>query len=146
HSAEVLQGRGVDLDADEIVELLTDRVLEQVRVEVPWRPGARELLSELREAGVPTALVTMSIRRMAEHVASVIPFAAFDAVIAGDDGGHAKPHPEPYLRGAAALGVAAEDCVAFEDSTTGLSAAVASGAVSIGVPLHSPLREGQGYT
>jgi len=145
HSAEVLQGRGVDLQADEIVERLTDRVLEQVHREVPWRPGARELLLEMREAGIPTALVTMSIRRMAEHVASVIPFDAFDAVIAGDDGGHAKPHPEPYLRGAAALGAAAEDCVAFEDSSTGLASAVASGAVAIGVPLHSPLREGMGY-
>jgi len=145
HSAAVLQGRGVDMDADAIVELLSTRVLERVQHEVPWRPGARELLEEVRAAGIPTALVTMSIRRMAEHIASIIPFDAFDAVIAGDDGGHAKPHPEPYLRGAAALGVEIEHCVAFEDSTTGLAAAVASGAVSIGVPLHNPLSEGLGY-
>ncbi|CAN5172053.1 HAD family hydrolase [soil metagenome] len=145
HSAAVLQDRGVEMDSDAIVELLSDRVLERVNERVPWRPGARQLLSELRSAGIPTALVTMSIRRMAEHIASVIPFDAFDAVIAGDDGGHAKPHPEPYLRGAAALGVEIGDCVAFEDSSTGLAAAVASGAVSIGVPLHNPLAEGLGY-
>jgi HAD superfamily hydrolase (TIGR01509 family) len=146
HSAAVLQGRGVDLSADEIIELLTDRVLEQIRVSVPWRPGARELLAEVRSAGIPTALVTMSIRRMALHIASLMPEVGFDVVVAGDDVTHSKPHPEPYLHAAGLLGVDILDCVAIEDSTTGLASAVASGAVPIGVPLHSPLSEGLGYT
>ena len=146
HSASVLQGRGVELSADEIIELLTDRVLDQIRVSVPWRPGARELLAETRAAGIPTALVTMSIRRMATHIASLMPEAGFDVVVAGDDVTHSKPHPEPYLRAAGLLGVDILDCVAIEDSTTGLASAVASGAVPIGVPLHSPLSEGLGYT
>jgi HAD superfamily hydrolase (TIGR01509 family) len=146
HSAAVLQGRGVDLTADEIIELLTDRVLEQIRVSVPWRPGARELLGETRAAGIPTALVTMSIRRMALHIASLMPEVGFDVVVAGDDVTHSKPHPEPYLHAASLLGVDILDCVAIEDSTTGLASAVASGAVPIGVPLHSPLSEGLGYT
>ena len=146
HSAAVLQGRGVDLSADEIIELLTDRVLEQIRVSVPWRPGARELLAETRAAGIPTALVTMSIRRMALHIASLMPEVGFDVVVAGDDVTHSKPHPEPYLHAARLLGVDILDCVAIEDSTTGLASAVASGAVPIGVPLHSPLSEGLGYT
>jgi HAD superfamily hydrolase (TIGR01509 family) len=146
HSASVLQGRGVELSADEIIELLTDRVLDQIRVSVPWRPGARELLAETRAAGIPTALVTMSIRRMALHIASLMPEVGFDAVVAGDDVTHSKPHPEPYLHAARLLGVDILDCVAIEDSTTGLASAVASGAVPIGVPLHSPLSEGLGYT
>ncbi len=146
HSAAVLQGRGVELSADEIVQHLTDRVLDQIRVSVPWRPGAHELLAAVREAGIPTALVTMSIRRMAEHVVSTIPFDAFDHIVAGDDVTHSKPHPEPYLRGAELIGVDPAMCMAIEDSTTGLASAVASGAVSIGVPLHSPLEHGLGYT
>ena len=146
HSAAVLQGRGVDLPADEIIELLTDRVLEQIRVSVPWRPGARELLAEVRAAGIPTALVTMSIRRMAIHIASLMPEAGFDVIVAGDDVTHSKPHPEPYLHAARSLDVDILDCVAIEDSTTGLASAVASGAVPIGVPLHTPLSEGLGYT
>ncbi len=40
-SAIILQSRGVALEVDEIVDLLTDRVLEQIEVAVPWRPGAR---------------------------------------------------------------------------------------------------------
>ncbi len=146
HSASVLRGRGVDLSDDEIIQRLTDRVLEQVQEHVPWRPGARELLAELKQAGIPTALVTMSIRRMAEHIVSTIEFDAFDHIVAGDEVTHSKPHPEPYLRGAMLIGVAAADCIAIEDSTTGLASAVASGAVSIGVPMHSPLEHGLGYT
>ncbi len=146
HSAEVLKGRGVDLTADEIVLTLTARVMESVATSVPWRPGALELLTSVREAGIPTALVTMSIRSMATHIVSLAPEAAFDAVVAGDDVTHSKPHPEPYLRAAELLGVDITECVAIEDSTTGLAAAVASGALSIGVPLHSPLRDGLGYT
>jgi HAD superfamily hydrolase (TIGR01509 family) len=152
HAAAVLQHRGVELPADEIVDRLTDRVMEQIGSGVPWRPGALELLAELRNAGVPTALVTMSIRRMAEHVASLVPadlFApggAFDHIVAGDSVTHSKPHPEPYLLGARLLGVDAVDCVAIEDSTTGLASAVASGAVAVGVPLHSVLEHGRGYT
>ncbi|MCU1515179.1 MAG: family phosphatase, partial [Microbacteriaceae bacterium] len=146
NSARVLQGRGVTMSEDAIVDLLTDRVLDRVREHLPFRPGAQGLLKQIRDAGIPTALVTMSIRRMAEHIAASVPFTGFDFVIAGDDPGHAKPHPDPYLRGASLLGVSAEDCVAIEDSNAGLASAVASGAVAVGVPLHSELKEGLGYT
>lgn len=145
-TASVLQHRGVDLTEDEIVQRLTDRVMEQIEGGVPWRPGALELLADLHDAGIPTALVTMSIRRMADHVSSFLPFAGFDQIVAGDSVTHSKPHPEPYLRGAELLGVDAVDCVAIEDSTTGLASALAAGAVAVGVPLHSPLEHGRGYT
>ncbi len=146
HSASVLRGRGVELADEEIIDLLTDRVLEQIRVSVPWRPGAQRLLAEAREAGIPTALVTMSIRRMADHIVSTFPFDAFDQVVAGDEVSPSKPHPAPYLRAAELLGVPVEECVAIEDSTTGLASAVAAGTVAVGVPLHTPLEHGLGYT
>jgi HAD superfamily hydrolase (TIGR01509 family) len=145
HSARVFQSRGVELSEDEIVERLTSRVLEQVAVEVPWRPGARELLTELVELGIPTALVTMSTRRMAETIAESIGFTGFAAIIGGDDVEHSKPHPQPYLLGAAALGVAPGDCVALEDSAPGVASAVAAGAVVIAVPMHLPLAEHPSY-
>lgn len=145
-TAEIFQGRGVEMSADEIVYHLTDRVLEQIKVAVPWRPGAVELLAAVKAAGIKTALVTMSIRRMAEHVVSAFTFPAFDVVVAGDEVTHSKPHPEPYLRAAELLGIPAEQCVAIEDSVTGLASALASGAASIGVPLHVPLEEGSGHT
>lgn len=145
-AATIFQARGVDLSADEIVEWMTDRVLEQVRVEVPWRPGARELLRALRREKVPTAMVTMSVHRMAEVVAESAGFDAFDVIVGGDDVQRPKPHPAPYLLAAELLGVEIVECVAIEDSVPGLASAIASGAATIGVPLHAPLEPGETHT
>lgn len=145
-SARIFQTHGVDLAADEIVTRLTDRVLEQASVEVPWRPGARELLQGLNDAGIPCALVTMSLHRMAAQVVAAMGFDAFAAVVGGDDVTKGKPDAEPYRHGASLLGLDAAACIAIEDSTTGLAAAVASGAVSIGVPAHLDLPLSSDYT
>ncbi len=145
-SAIILQSRGVAMGVIEIVEVLTDRVLEQIRVSVPWRPGARELLSALREAGVPTALVTMSIARMAEHVAGALGFTGFDAIVSGDEVSSGKPDPECYLRAAELLGVEPANSVAIEDSEYGVAAAVAAGMATIAVPMHVPLPASPAYT
>jgi HAD superfamily hydrolase (TIGR01509 family) len=134
-SATIIRAKGVDLPEDEIIDRLTDRVLEQlVEFGIPWRPGARELLLELREQGIPTALVTMSISRMAHHIADRLGFVGFDAVVSGDDVVESKPHPEPYLRGAELLGVDPAHCLAIEDSEPGIRSAYAAGSVVIGVP------------
>jgi HAD superfamily hydrolase (TIGR01509 family) len=122
-----------DLSEDQITDFLTDEVLSSLRSEIPWRSGARELLLELRAKGIKTALVTMSMRRMALEVVNAIGFDAFDLVIGGDDVQNGKPHPEPYLVAASKLGVEIEDCVAFEDSPNGLASAEASGAKAVAV-------------
>ena len=108
-----------DLTAEQVVQRLTDSVSEQLAKEIPWRPGAKELLLEIRKAGIKTALVTMSLHRMAKQVVDSIDFDAFDVIIAGDDVRNGKPHPEPYLLAAERLGVDPNNCVAFEDSLSG---------------------------
>lgn len=134
-AARVLQGAGVRMREEDIIAHLTDEVMRMLRTEgVPFRPGAKELLRSLRDAGVKTALVTMSMRRMAQSVVELIDFPAFDVIVAGDDATRPKPFPDPYLQACAALGVDPADCVAIEDSPNGLRAAIASGAYSLGVP------------
>jgi HAD superfamily hydrolase (TIGR01509 family) len=142
HSARVLQSRGVTLSEGEIIDHLTNIVMVKLReTGLPWRPGARELLLELRDAGVRAALVTMSIRSMAQLVADTIDFDAFDVIVAGDEVEHSKPHPAAYLRATELLGVDPADCVAIEDSPPGVASASAAGVATIGVPLHVPLHE-----
>lgn len=133
-SSAILQRHGVDLPVPEIIELLTDDVTHRLDDGVAWRPGALELLAEVRAAGVPTALVTMSVRRMAQVIAAAVPFDAFDVIVSGSDVTRPKPDPEAYLTAAAMLEIDITRAVAIEDSPPGLAAAVASGAATIGVP------------
>jgi HAD superfamily hydrolase (TIGR01509 family) len=124
----------VTLEPTAIAERLLDGVIDRLRRRVPWRPGARELLAELRSAGVPCALVTMSWRRFAEAVVEQLPAGSFAATITGDEVTRGKPHPQPYLAAAAALRVPAGDCLAIEDSPTGVASAEAAGCVVLSVP------------
>ncbi|MCE9622284.1 MAG: HAD-IA family hydrolase [Actinomycetia bacterium] len=146
-AAAVLRDRGgVDLPIDDIVNRLLDGVIERVQQKVPWRPGARALLIALRKQRIPCALVTMSWSRFADAVVGALPPGSFDVVITGDEVIHGKPHPEPYLAAAAALGVRAQDCVAIEDSPTGVRSAVAAGCRTFAVPNVVDVPEGRGYT
>lgn len=144
-SALILQSRGVELGVEQIISTLTDRVRDQIADAVPWRAGSRELLRELKDAGVPTALVTMSRRYMALDVVAALGFDGFDVVVAGDDVQNAKPHPEPYLSAAAQLGVPITECVALEDSEPGVASAVAAGATVFALPLHIPIPPSPAY-
>lgn len=133
-SSKIIKKRvGSDLEPEQIIQKLTDDVSAQLKQEIFWRPGAKKLLLLLRKKKIKTALVTMSMRRMAKQVANSIGFDAFDVIVAGDDVRHGKPHPEPYLRAAELLGVKPEDCVAFEDSLTGLRSAEAANTRAVGV-------------
>lgn len=140
-SARVLQERcGLALTVEQIVDALLEKVLLQLADEgVPWRPGAVELVHELRAASVPCALVTMSWRRMVDVVLDALPPGTFSVVVTGDEVEHGKPHPEAYLRAAAALEVPPSACVAIEDSVPGLRSAEAAGVRVIAVEAHLPL-------
>ncbi len=134
-SSQLFKDRtNVPLEPEEIVTRLTNEVQERLAKSIPWRPGAKELLFDLRKHGVPTALVTMSLHRMAKQVVDAIDFDAFDLIIAGDDVRHGKPHPEAYLKAAEQLGFEPNRCIAFEDSISGLSSAEAAGTYAIGIP------------
>ncbi|MET0145436.1 MAG: HAD-IA family hydrolase [Ilumatobacteraceae bacterium] len=134
-AAAVIRERGgVPLEPREIVERLLDGVITRLRHRVPWRPGARRLLTELNTAGVPCALVTMSWSRLAEAVVEALAPITFQAVVTGDGVVHGKPHPEPYLVAAERLGVDPARCVAIEDSPTGIRSATDAGCTVLAIP------------
>jgi len=139
-AAQHLAAAGVRLPEPLIVTELIERVTALQGTEAPpWRIGAVELLAELVGAGVPLALVTMSYRQMAEAIVARLPTGTFDVIIAGDDVEHGKPHPEAYLAAAAALGVDPGDCVVFEDSVPGLTAAIAAGTTAVAIAGPHPI-------
>ena len=116
------------------VQWLTDRVFELFAEGLVWRPGALELLRAVRLSGLPTALVTSTGRRLVEVALDTLGRENFDVIVCGDEVVMPKPDPEPYRTAATLLGVAVEDCVAIEDSPTGVASALASGAVVLAVP------------
>jgi HAD superfamily hydrolase (TIGR01509 family) len=145
-SSKLLKERvGSPLEPQQIIDQITDGVLQQLEQSIPWRPGARELLRLLKENNVRTALVTGSMHRMAQKVADQIGFDAFDVIVGGDDVVKGKPHPESYLKAASMLGVDPTHCIAFEDSLTGITAAEAAGTKAIGVAhiVEIPISEGR---
>ena len=116
-----------------------DRVADLMTTGVPWRPGARELLAAVRTAGLPTALVTTTPRRLTDLVLGSMArwFGGrlpFDVTVCGDEVPARKPDPAPYLQAAAALGVDVRCCVVVEDSVVGVTSGLASGAAVLGVP------------
>ncbi len=140
NSASLLKAAGVDLELDDIVHRLSDRVLTQIEEAVPWRPGVRQLFHGLLEADIPCALVTMSLRKnavaLAQAVEKELGKPVFQAIVAGDDVEAPKPNPEAYLKGASALGMDIHTTVALEDSAFGAASAFSAGAITIGIPLH----------
>lgn len=143
-SAGILQDAGVKLERREIIDTLTAHVISRVRIAVPWRPGARELLDELHSAGVRCALVTMSEAPLAREIVASLPKPYFDFLVTGDTVTNGKPHPEAYLKAVELLqqqdpGLTLDECVALEDSEPGVAAAVTSGVVTVAIPHIMPL-------
>ncbi|TLM73443.1 HAD family phosphatase [Pseudarthrobacter sp. NamB4] len=150
-SAGLLQEAGVALEVRQIIDTLTAAVVASVQRQVPWRPGARELLEELHLAGVRCALVTMSEGPLARQVVDSLPRQYFEVLVTGDTVAQGKPHPEAYLTAlewlqAADPDLAIHHCVALEDSAPGVAAAVASGVATVAIPHIVPLPEDHRYT
>lgn len=99
------------------------------------KAGVVEILDHLDELGLPRAIATSSTRFSLETSlgpSGLIP--RFDALITRDVVEYFKPHPEPYLKAAAALGIDPADCLALEDSHNGVRAASSAGMMTIMVP------------
>jgi HAD superfamily hydrolase (TIGR01509 family) len=111
---------------------------------VAWQPGACELVADVRAAGLRSALVTTTPRRLADLVLASIGEIApgvpsFDLTVCGDEVPARKPDPAPYLQAMAALGVQAGGCVVIEDSSSGVASGLAAGAAVLGVPALVPV-------
>lgn len=130
---------GIEADAESSGAYLTERTAELFRTDLVWKPGARELLTAVRDAGVPAALVTSTRRYLTEIALDTIGRAFFAATVCGDEVRRPKPYPDPYLRAARLLGADPSRCVAVEDSPLGIAAAEAAGCAVLAVPSEVPI-------
>ena len=100
----------------------------------PETPGLTGFLDHAQAQGWQLAVVTNAMRLNAEAMLGAIGLRdRFEVIVIGEECAHGKPHPLPYLTAMQLLGESPETCIAFEDSPSGMRAAAASGAYSIGV-------------
>jgi len=92
--------------------------------------GLGTYLDQLDALGIPYALVTSADQINVEFGLEAIGLhRRFVHRVLGSDVQHGKPHPEPYERGAALLGVDPRDCLAHEDAINGVLSAANAGCV-----------------
>jgi HAD superfamily hydrolase (TIGR01509 family) len=109
--------------------------LDEIGAGAKPRPGAVQLVSELRAGGVPLAVASNSPRsHLLAGLHSVGLFAEFGVVLGVDDVARPKPAPDLYLAACQSLGVAPDAAIALEDSPPGVAAARAAGLWVIGIP------------
>jgi HAD superfamily hydrolase (TIGR01509 family) len=124
------------------VEIVADRkarMFAEMKSEVPFFPGARELVRELRREAVPLGIASGARCSEIEGLLEAGGLRdAFAAVVGADNVERTKPHPDPYLEALrrlrqAAPGLEAGDCLAIEDTPPGIAAARAAGMTVVGV-------------
>lgn len=98
-------------------------------------PGVREYLADARRLGLKLGVASSSSRRwVTGHIGRLGLAGHFDSVKSADDVTHAKPDPELYHAVLDAMGLAADQAVAFEDSPNGVLAAKRAGVFCVAVP------------
>lgn len=125
---------GSDVPVEEVARRQVARMCELFRESLPLLPGALDLVDAVRAAGLRTALVSSSYRGLVDAALETLGQDRFDVTVAGDEVVHGKPHPEPYLTAAAALGVRPEECVVLEDSAAGATSGATAGCWVVVVP------------
>ncbi len=109
------------------------RIFAQLAQRMPLRPGVIRIVHEAKSAGVSLAIATTASLRGVQAVLAQDAglLAAFDVLATGENAERKKPAPDVYLWALDRLGLAADACVAIEDSWVGLSASRAAGIATL---------------
>jgi HAD superfamily hydrolase (TIGR01509 family) len=131
----LMQRFGKPGEVQQWMDAKTDVLMGIYRTEgLHLRPGVKDLLDHAFEQGVSVCLVTSTERRVAQLGLEIVGLARrIMNRVCYEDVERRKPAPDPYLLAAKRLGVPPQRCLAIEDSVNGATAAIAAGAVTIGV-------------
>ncbi|MCF7838669.1 MAG: HAD-IA family hydrolase [Candidatus Marinimicrobia bacterium] len=109
--------------------------LELIRGRLRPLPGVLDFVAACRTRGLRLAVATGADRiKLEGNLREIgLPPASFAACLTAEDLTHPKPHPEIFLRAAAALQTPPGRCLVIEDSVNGLRAARAAGCLALGI-------------
>ena len=128
-------------DGNSLTLEIIDRMVEKFKGDLPFMPGAIELINDLRAHGIPLTLVSASPRSLVDAALSNFEENPFVRSISSNDVKVSKPDPEGYLLAAASGGHNISNSLVLEDSLTGVTAAKASGAWVLAVPHLVPIEK-----
>lgn len=128
-------------DGNSLMLEIIDRMVSKFKGDLPFMPGAVELINELRAHGVPLTLVSASPRSLVDAVLANFEVNPFVRSISSNDVKVSKPDPEGYLLAASSGGHDISNSLVLEDSLTGVTAAKASGAWVLAVPHLVPIEK-----
>jgi HAD superfamily hydrolase (TIGR01509 family) len=120
---------------------IIERMVVKFKGDLPFMPGAVELINDLRARNVEITLVSASPRSLVDAALSNFEINPFARSISSNDVKVTKPDPEGYLLAAASGGHDILNCLVLEDSLTGVTAAKASGAWVLAVPHLVPIEK-----
>lgn len=137
-SVETIRAVAPHMDAER-ENLLVEQMEIDDKEGLTALPCAADLLRRLPSGSF--AIVTSATRPLAEARLRYAGLPVPRNMITADDVVNGKPSPEPYLKGAALLGVSAGECLVFEDTPAGIASARNSGMQAIALQTTYPLRE-----
>ena len=113
----------------------------EAQMQLDYLEGFLPFISDLRQHGMKTAVVTSSNCLKMENVYRQHPEfqQLFDAILTSEDFAESKPSPDCYLRAAQRFGLEREACVVLEDSVNGLRSGRAAGMMVVGLVTTNPL-------
>ena len=120
------------------VDIYSPTLIEIFRAELELQPGAMDVVRAVRDRGLPLGLATSSRRAWVDVKLEVVGVnGMFDAVVTGDEVQKGKPSPEIYLSVARLLDVPPSECLAIEDSPSGVASAMTAGMYTVAVRTES---------
>ena len=130
----------------QVKQMLSSNMTLELAQTITLREGAAVLLEAVAVAGIPTALVTSSVREHVDLVVRVLPAKCFSVIMTADDVEKLKPDPAPYLAALRMLDVEPAFSVVLEDSPPGVASAQAAGCHVVAVPSVVAIAPGPGRT
>ncbi|WP_434354886.1 hexitol phosphatase HxpB [Parasalinivibrio latis] len=123
---------------DEVCQQIISRVIELIKENKPMMSGVQEAIEACHSAGLRVALASSSPMTLIQATLDSLALSnVFEVIHSAEQLKYGKPHPEVYLNAADSLGISPQECVALEDSFTGLLAAKSAQMKTIVVPEQS---------
>lgn len=118
--------------------IMFDQMADLLAEHLTPNPGVTELLTSLSATGVPMLVTTNTERELAAPCIAAVGEHFFTDSVTGDEVPHPKPAPDMYIEAARRVGHHPADCLVFEDSWAGMTAAVDAGCRVIGLADEGP--------